>query len=114
MPDPYADYQVMKRAWIPQMHRRSPPIITIKSTRDFDDGSLEFLQPSPIFQEKIVEDERLRHALEANVDREGPQILSFRDIMDIYPLIKFLNDNYLTPSDLRSILSPESYDQLER
>lgn len=25
MPDPYANYEVVKRAWIPQMHRRSVP-----------------------------------------------------------------------------------------
>lgn len=25
MPDPYAEYEVIKRTWIPQMHRRSIP-----------------------------------------------------------------------------------------
>ncbi|XP_044755325.1 receptor-type tyrosine-protein phosphatase N2 isoform X2 [Coccinella septempunctata] len=113
MPDPYADYQVMKRAWIPQMHRRSPPVITIKSTRDFDNDPLEFLQ-APTFQEKIVADDNFREGMGSDVQQEGPRLLSFQDMMDIYPLIKYLNENYLSPSDLRRILSPDSYEQLER
>ncbi|XP_045473175.1 receptor-type tyrosine-protein phosphatase N2 isoform X2 [Harmonia axyridis] len=113
MPDPYAEYQVMKRAWIPQMHRRTPPVITIKSTRDFDDDPLEFLQPSP-YEEKVAIDNRLRQVMEAEIEPPRPRVLSFQDLKDIYPLIKYMNENYLTLPDLKRILSPQSYQHVER
>ncbi|KAK9889816.1 hypothetical protein WA026_007186 [Henosepilachna vigintioctopunctata] len=113
MPDPYAGYQVVKRTWIPQMHRRSPPVITIKSTRDFDNDPLEFLSSQPEEESVTVNDPR-QTINDAIMGPEDYEQLTFQDMKDLYPLIKFLNERQLSPSDLRNILSPESYRQLEK
>ncbi|CAG9817322.1 unnamed protein product [Phaedon cochleariae] len=103
--DPYADYAVLKRSWIPQMRRRSlpntfpdPPSIDFRRRDARDD--LEFLQndfPS------------------GNSNRNPPvsNQFTYDDITEMYPLIKFLNELRLTPKELHDLLQPENAEQLE-
>lgn len=100
MEDPYAEPE--KRAWIPQMHRRSIPqyfneqyntptgFRLGKETRD----ELEFLNANP------------EDSLSNN------NLLSLDEMTEMYPLIKYLNDLQLSPEELQLYLSPDNYDRL--
>lgn len=70
MPDPYTEYEVIKRAWIPQMHRRSVPDSQIfsekyntpgsfrmgKETRDYE--FFPQVEASPLEEEVLADEER--------------------------------------------------------
>ncbi|KAJ8947759.1 hypothetical protein NQ318_010353 [Aromia moschata] len=112
MEDPYADYAVVKRTWIPQMHRRSlpqymeespdPPTFRPKDPRD----ALEFLQQ---YENDYPGQNSYRN------DRPMPQeptYLTTDDLVQMYPIIKFLNDLHLTPGEIRQFLSPKNYEKL--
>lgn len=96
MEDPYA--QVIKRTWIPQMHRRSLPasdyFSEYNTPNDFRAGresrdDLEFLPPE--------NDE-----------------LTVNDLRQMYPLIRYLNQMKLNPEEIQNTLTPEEYDKLVR
>lgn len=104
MEDPYSEYEVVKRAWIPQMHRRSLPNAQIFSDyntpadfregRETRDDTIEFLprinQPG---YDQLDEDEQ------DNEDR----------IAEVIGLLKQLN---FQPEDYRDVLSKENYEKL--
>lgn len=98
MEDPYAQYEVVKKGWIPQMHRRSyPPQLftnTYNTPDDFRSGfeakdALEFL-PS------------------------DNQELTVDDLRQMYPLVRYLNQVKLSPEEIQTTLTPEEYDKLSR
>ncbi|XP_074036255.1 tyrosine phosphatase IA-2 isoform X2 [Leptinotarsa decemlineata] len=106
MPDPYANFAVVKRAWIPQMRRRSPTHFqapTLNDLRDPDEReAVEFLKeyrnegPDENFRDEPSNDNPLSH----------------EDMNEMYPIIKFLNDMHLSPKDVQKLLRPENSVQL--
>ncbi|CAH1973634.1 unnamed protein product [Acanthoscelides obtectus] len=96
LPDPYADYAVAKRNWIPQMRRRTPPRYPV--TNDPVD-SLEFL-------EALDNDTPL-----TNYELKDNK-LTLAETTEMYPVIKFLNDLHLTPREIQQFISPENYENL--
>lgn len=116
MPDPYAQYEVTKRAWIPQMHRRSPPIPSYFSkqyntplgfrlgeeTRD----SLEYL---PKMKQEPYDNELLTN----DIQEEIPSDLNLEDLTEFYPMINFLSKLHLTTDDVRNLLLPRNYPVLQ-
>lgn len=113
MEDPYADYSVAKREWIPQMHRRSLPqyLDQSKDSGNFHsnspEDSLEFLQryEANYPEQNTVFNDRPT-ILEQN------DYLTLEDLTEMYPVIKFLNDMHLTPREIQKFLSPENYEKL--
>ncbi|KAJ8912111.1 hypothetical protein NQ315_005447, partial [Exocentrus adspersus] len=116
MPDPYADYAVEKRSWIPQMHRRSLPRYLDDSTNLINSGStspvdaLEFLQryetgKAPI-RKKIFND---RPTSSDEDDNFGIADLAYPDRDHKYKLIKFLNNMYPTPNKEVEFLNLDKY-----
>lgn len=100
MEDPYAQYEVMKRAWIPQMHRRSLP-----------PENLEFLQTTP---ELSLEDIRnlMKYLNALNLTPED--LINNLNPEDYYSLIELLRriDVFgLQPEDLlrQDDDSPENF-----
>ncbi|KAF2882337.1 hypothetical protein ILUMI_23836 [Ignelater luminosus] len=116
MPDPYAQYEVTKRAWIPQMHRRSLPLPSYFSkqyntplgfrlgeeTRD----SLEYL---PKMRQEPYDNEFLTN----DIQEEIPSDLSLEDLSEFYPMINFLSKLHLTTDDVRNLLLPKNYPVLQ-
>lgn len=98
MPDPYAGFSVVKRAWIPQMRRRSsqyPDGVQYDPRRKKPDDDLEFLEQ---YANKVPE--------------EDETVFIPDDITELYPVIKFLNDMHLSPREIRQLLSPENEEKL--
>lgn len=98
MEDPYAQYEVVKKGWIPQMHRRSfpPQLFTnaYNTPDDFRSGletkdALEFLPPNN-------------------------QELTVDDLRQMYPLVRYLNQVKSSPQEIQTTLTPEEYDKLSR
>lgn len=117
IPDPYHQYEVTKRTWIPQMHRRSPqPLLDL----DSDPDSLEFLRPYPEDIEDLPDLQDLRdlqnledlRSLRDLQDSE-PQ-LSLQDLKQLYPFIEYLSDLRLTVDDVRNLLLPEHQGALRK
>ncbi|KAJ8957783.1 hypothetical protein NQ314_006496, partial [Rhamnusium bicolor] len=112
MADPYADYAVIKRTWIPQMHRRSAHQHIEESPQNFRTrdprDALEFLHHQ-------YENDLSNKNLFSN-DRptllENNNYLTVEDLTEMYPVIKFLNDMNLTPREIQKFLSPENYEKL--
>nr|XP_023021950.1 receptor-type tyrosine-protein phosphatase N2 [Leptinotarsa decemlineata] len=106
MPDPYANFAVVKRAWIPQMRRRSPTHFQAPTFNDLSDPdereAVEFLKeyrnegPDENFRDEPSNDNPLSH----------------EDMNEMYPIIKFLNDMHLSPKDVQKLLRPENSVQL--
>lgn len=113
MEDPYADYSVAKREWIPQMHRRSTPQYldqpnepeNFQSNRPRD--PLEFLQR---YDTEYPEQERIFNDRPTLLEQND--YLTLEGLTEMYPVIKFLNDMHLTPREIQKFLSPENYDKL--
>lgn len=96
LPDPYADYAVAKRTWIPQMHRRAPrvPDLIPIDPRSVDPrNTLEFLH---------------------NYQNDIPDLDQQDDFNDMYQIVKFLNDMQLSPIEIRDILSGENREKLQK
>nr|CAH7719813.1 unnamed protein product [Callosobruchus chinensis] len=98
LPDPYAEYGVAKREWIPQMRRRAPPRYMNPVPRDPVD-SLEFLE--------ALDNDTPTLNYQPNDNK-----LTLEEMTEMYPVIKFLNDMHLTPREIQQFLSPENYDSL--
>lgn len=93
LPDPYANYIVEKRSWIPPMRRRSsvmPDMVPIDPRNVDPPDALEFLQ---------------KYNNEDSVDED--------DVNDIDPVVKFLNDMQLSPLEIQEILNPENRKKLD-
>lgn len=116
MEDPYTEYQMVKRTWIPQMHRRSLPQFFTeqyntpgnfrlgKETRD----DLEFLpQYDDRYATPMVED---NSQPESYIDPDD--YMSFGDLTEMYPIIKYLNDRRLSPREIEKFLTPSNYNKL--
>lgn len=96
LPDPYADYAVDKRNWVPQMRGRAsglPDMIQIDPRNVEPSDKLEFLQ---------------------NFENGFPRFKSNDGVDEVYPIVKFLNDMQLSPLEIRNILSVENKEKLDR
>lgn len=96
MPDPYADYAVVKRTWVPQMHRqtsRMPDLIPIDPRNLDSSDTIEFLQ---------------------NYQNDIPDGNEQSDFNDMYQIVKFLNDMQLSPIEIRDILNGENREKLKK
>lgn len=95
MEDPYA--QVVKRTWIPQMHRRSPPLgyfsENYNTPNDFRAG-----------RESKDDLEYLPEADDLTVD----------DLREMYPLVKYLSRVNLSPEEVHETLTPDEYEKLSK
>ncbi|KAK5645165.1 hypothetical protein RI129_006465 [Pyrocoelia pectoralis] len=111
MPDPYTDYEITKREWIPQMRRRSVPPTYFnerynsplgfrlgQETRD----SLEYLPDN--YEDEIVTND---------IPYTSTTDLSIDDFKEFYPTINFLNRFKLTSDDLRQLLLPQNIPVLQ-
>lgn len=109
MEDPYASSQIIKRAWVPQMRRRSinPELFSEqyntpsnfrlgKETRD----ALEFLPPPAPPPNGPV----------SYLDQNN--YLTVDDIAEMYPIVKYLNDLNLTPQQIAYFLTPDNYERI--
>lgn len=110
MPDPYAQYEIVKREWFPQMRRRSIPPPTSFSEqynnplnfglKDRDRDSLEYLG-------QAVDD-----VDENSKSADDSENISLADFDELFPIINFLNKLRLTPEEISSLLLPSNYNIL--
>ncbi|KRT85383.1 tyrosine phosphatase, partial [Oryctes borbonicus] len=116
MEDPYADYSVQKRTWIPQMRRRSVPLATsinlpsrfrmMEAKRD----KLEFLRANHLpnrlpFQEN-------RRPLPKDIDTSTPEVTP-DDLEEFYPMVNYIYRLKATTQDFRDLPMNDKYQKLK-
>lgn len=116
LPDPYADYPLNKRTWIPQMKRRALPQYLdlpsdYKNTRD----TLDFLSTDNTDNENnFVQELTTEEMKEIEEMEEMKEMEEMEEMKEMYSIIKFLSDLELTPKEVSDLLRPENYDKLEK
>lgn len=101
MEDPYAAYEVMKRTWIPQMHRRALP------DSQFFGG---YNTPSDFRVGKEIRDDALEFLPQVNFDGRFEAEDPARD--KVGHLVQILQQLNLSPVELQKYLSPDNFEKL--
>ncbi|CAG9834841.1 unnamed protein product [Diabrotica balteata] len=94
MPDPYADYALVKRTWIPQMKR------TLPLQQRFPRSHRKHSRQGPGYDDDLSESELFQNSV------------AIEDQEQFYPIIKFLSDFHVTPEQIAELLQPENRDKL--
>lgn len=95
MEDPYAEYEVVKRAWIPQMHRRSLPNAQIFS---------DYNTPANFRHGKETRDQSLEFLPLMKSPEDDEQLVG--------PILELLEQLNLRPEEYRSLFAPENFEKL--
>lgn len=99
MADPYAGYEVVKRTWIPQMHRRDLP-----DSEYFGD----YNTPSDFRMEKELRDDGLEFLPQVDL-YQGTEETAKAKVEHLVQLLQQLN---LSPLELQGYLSPHNFQKL--
>ena len=116
MEDPYAQYSVVKRNWIPQMHRRSPAEIfnrdyntpgSFRKGKETKDDGYDFLEtpPETYAYEEIIE-------APSSEDRILADEVTAEDFGEFVPMVEYLNSVRDQAENWRGPVTPQNFVKL--
>lgn len=112
MPDPYAGYEVIKRTWIPQMHRRSIPNREIFSEEYNTPGSFRMGMETRDL-EFLPQAEPASAVEETNPKKEGPKTEEEEE-ESFNNAIHVLQQLHVQPDEVKDFFQSGGYATLKR
>lgn len=117
MEDPYVQYSVVKRNWIPQMHRRSVPEIfnpnyntpgNFRMGKETKGRNYNFYEtpPETYAHDEIIEDP-------SSEDRILTDEVTSEDVMEFIPMMEYLNGVHDQVKNFRGPATPQNFVKLQ-
>lgn len=116
MPDPYTQYELRKREWLPQMRRRSIPVPS-NFNREYNtpmgfrmgEETRDELEYLPKISPDLYQDEFISN----RIPEDYAPNLSLEEMQQLYPMIDYLNKLRLTKADIQDLLLTKNYNVLQ-